>query len=413
MIFEHDCSSEIKAIFISSLILSVGCAVAALYGAEPPDPAVHWPGHKWIHFMKRLHVIMSIGCFLIEVCGSFFAIFALHRVLSGGFNNRAPSAAELLVRELEFEYVAVCSYSFGGAWLLMGPVAIRCFCMVQQGLRSDALAAAVCCLIIGGFFLVLSFFNESILAAFPYDSYDGLVLRFIELSLTRCTDGGKSGVITVLAWSLQAICVMLFGLSLVECIPFVYYRELDRQVALEHAAADERGANASAGRHLRSASAQGLESLGDEGGDDDDDSAEGSDMLAPLNGGTPPYTTPAVERRETSRAQGLGSHGRDGSYSAAPATAALWGFGTNGPVLHHGSPPSGPQSQQMPPRLQEGKPHLFASHVVTSHVPPPLSRHPSSHHHLNWADQLLITCSSPCTSSTFTCLLHRWQRPRP
>ena len=179
-----DRSRETELIFASFLVLALSCGLMALYGAEPPDPAVHWPGHKWIHFMKRLHVIMSIGCFLIEVCATFFALFALHRVLAGGFDVRAESTAALLMRELEFEYVAVCSYSFAGAWLLMGPVAIRSFCMVQQGLRSDTLAAAVCCLIVGTVLLVLSFFNAH-LVAFPYHSYDGLIHRFIQLSLSR------------------------------------------------------------------------------------------------------------------------------------------------------------------------------------------------------------------------------------
>ena len=152
-ILEHDCSAEAERLFLSFLILSVGCGGLALYGIVPPDPAVHWPGHKWIHFMKRLHVIMSIGCFLMEVCASFFSLFALHRTLAGGFDMRASSTAELLVRELEFEFVAVSSYFFGGAVLLMGPVGIRCFCMVQQGLRSDFLAASVCCLIAGAVLL--------------------------------------------------------------------------------------------------------------------------------------------------------------------------------------------------------------------------------------------------------------------
>ena len=179
-----DRSRETELIFASFLVLALSCGLMALYGAEPPDPAVHWPGHKWIHFMKRLHVIMSIGCFLIEVCATFFALFALLLVLAGGFDVRAESTAALLMRELEFEYVAVCSYSFAGAWLLMGPVAIRSFCMVQQGLRSDTLAAAVCCLIVGTVLLVLSFFNAH-LVAFPYHSYDGLIHRFIQLSLSR------------------------------------------------------------------------------------------------------------------------------------------------------------------------------------------------------------------------------------
>ena len=70
-----DRSRETELIFASFLVLALSCGLMALYGAEPPDPAVHWPGHKWIHFMKRLHVIMSIGCFLIEVCATFFSLF--------------------------------------------------------------------------------------------------------------------------------------------------------------------------------------------------------------------------------------------------------------------------------------------------------------------------------------------------
>jgi hypothetical protein len=343
---EHDCSQDAKTLFISFLVLSMLSGTAAILGVVPPDPAVHWPGHKWIHFMKRLHVIMSIGCFLVEVCASSFALFALQRILSGGFDTHAKSTAALLVRELEFEYVAVCSYAFGGAWLLMGPVAIRCFCMVQQGLRSDALAAAVCCLIAGGVLLVLSFFNESILASFPYESYDMLILRFVELSLLRCRGGGKHSVITILAWSLQAVCVLLFALSLVETIPFVYYRELDRQSALEHAAADLNSSEQEirAARRLRSASAENLDEKAMDADEDDEAmgedafSREGSDMLAPLEGArrTPPMGTPTPFDRRTPAGGGGGGGGGGGMRSgssggpsppAAPAAAALWGFG--------------------------------------------------------------------------------------
>ena len=164
--------------------------------------------------MKRLHVIMSIGCFIIEVCASFFSLFAYHRVINGGFDARARSASVMLVRELEYEFVAVCSYSFAGAWLLMGPVAIRSFCMVQQGLRSDFLAASVCCLIAGAVLLILSFFNAH-LEAYPFDSYEQVLGRFIELSFERCAGGGRAAVIMVSAWTLQCVSVVLALLSLV------------------------------------------------------------------------------------------------------------------------------------------------------------------------------------------------------
>ena len=111
---DHDCSHDAKSIFAAFLVLAMLSGTAAILGVVPPDPAVHWPGHKWIHFMKRLHVIMSIGCFLVQVCASSFSLFALHRILSGGFDTHAPSTAMLIVRELEFEYVAVCSYT--SAW---------------------------------------------------------------------------------------------------------------------------------------------------------------------------------------------------------------------------------------------------------------------------------------------------------
>lgn len=138
-----DFATNTMLIFASFLVICFVGGAIAITGAEPPNPSVHWPGHSWIHFMKRLHVIMSIGCFLMNLCACFFSIFALHRTLAGGFDTRARSAAEVILRELEFEYVAVSSYFFAGAMLLMGPVGIRCFCMVQQGLRSDTLAASV------------------------------------------------------------------------------------------------------------------------------------------------------------------------------------------------------------------------------------------------------------------------------
>ena len=169
---------------------------------------------------------MSIGAFLIEVCAMFFSLFALHRVLAGGFDPRAHSTAELLVRELEFEHVAVCSYFFAGALLVMGPVAIRCFCMVQMGIRSNSLAASVCCLIVGISMLILTFFNAH-LASFPYDSIELVIYRFVELSLTRCVEGGAQSVITILAWTLQAVSVALALISIVETFPQYYYRELN------------------------------------------------------------------------------------------------------------------------------------------------------------------------------------------
>jgi hypothetical protein len=165
-----DFASQAMLLFTSFLFLSFVGATIAIGGSMPPDPSVHWPGHAWIHFMKRLHVIMSIGCFLMNLCALFFSIFALHRTLAGGFDTRGRSAVELIVRELEFEYVAVSAYFFAGTMLLMGPVGIRCFCMVQQGLRSDTLAASVMCLIVGVVLLILSFFNQH-LAHFPFVSY--------------------------------------------------------------------------------------------------------------------------------------------------------------------------------------------------------------------------------------------------
>ena len=164
------------AVFVSFLVLSITMLACSVVGAFPPNPAVHWPGHSWIHFMKRLHVILSIGCFLTELCSAFFSLFAIHRILFGGFDMRAQSPAILLVRELEFEIVGVCAYFFTGWILLMGPVAIRCFCVTQQELRSDTLAAAVCCLIVGVSLLIISFFNAH-LEAFPYASYEAVCFR--------------------------------------------------------------------------------------------------------------------------------------------------------------------------------------------------------------------------------------------
>ena len=222
----RDRSFEAEKLFASFLIGSVCVALLSVYGMKPPEPAAHWPGHSWIHFMKRLHVIMSIGCFLIEVCASAFSLFALHRVLSGGFDARAPSLATMLMRELEFEFVAVCSYFFAGGLLLMGPVAIHCFCMVQQGIRSNALAYSVCCLIVGIVSLILSFFSDH-LVAYPYRDFETLLLRFVQLSLTRFWDGGRPAYITIFAWAMQGVSVILALFSLVETFPWLYYREFD------------------------------------------------------------------------------------------------------------------------------------------------------------------------------------------
>jgi len=172
-------------------------------------------------------VIMSIGCFLIELCAFFFAVFALHRILAGGFDTHATSTVELIVRELEFEFVAVAVYFFTGTMLLMGPLGIRCFCMVQQGLRSDMLAASVMCLIVGVVMLILSFFNAH-LQHFPFKSLDELLVRFAALSFRRCADGGRPALITVLAWALQLVSLVLAILSLIETLPWYYYREFYR-----------------------------------------------------------------------------------------------------------------------------------------------------------------------------------------
>ena len=108
----------------------------------------------------------------------------------------------------------------------MGPVGIRCFCMVQQGLRSDFLAASVCCLIAGAVLLILSFFNAH-LEAYPFDSYEQVLGRFIELSFERCAGGGRAAVIMVSAWTLQCVSVVLALLSLVETFPQIYFAGLD------------------------------------------------------------------------------------------------------------------------------------------------------------------------------------------
>lgn len=221
-------SAEVERLFASFFVVSIFNAVVAAYSSQPPNPSVHWPGHSWIHFMKRMHVILSIGSFLLAFCSSSFALFAFHRVLAGGFDARAPSAAALLVRELEFEFVACCSYFFAGSMLLMGPIAIHSFCMVQQGLRSNALAASVMCLIVGCFALILSFFNAH-LEAFPYSSYEEVLGRFFELSQSRFTAGGRPAVITISAWVLQALAALLAAISLIETVPGIYYRDIAQE----------------------------------------------------------------------------------------------------------------------------------------------------------------------------------------
>jgi len=237
-----DQTSHTLLLFLSFLLLSFVGGAIAIAGAMPPDPSVHWPGHSWIHFMKRLHVIFSIGCFLMNLCACFFSVFALHRTLAGGFDMRGRSAAEVLLRELEYEYVAVSVYYFAGMMLLMGPVGIRCFCMVQQGLRSDTLAAAVMCLIVGVVLLILSFFNAHLVHT-PFASFAHLCLRFIELSLARCFGGGKPAVTLLLAWTCQCVSVVLAVCSLIETVPWLYYREL---YAEESAHADSDAAAAAA-----------------------------------------------------------------------------------------------------------------------------------------------------------------------
>ena len=114
----------------------------------------------------------------------------------------------------------------------MGPVGIRCFCMVQQGLRSDFLAASVCCLIAGAVLLILSFFNAH-LEAYPFDSYEQVLGRFIELSFERCAGGGRAAVIMVSAWTLQCVSVVLALLSLVETFPQIYFAGLDDDASVD------------------------------------------------------------------------------------------------------------------------------------------------------------------------------------
>mmetsp|Transcript_46157 Transcript_46157/g.120958 ORF Transcript_46157/g.120958 Transcript_46157/m.120958 type:complete len:251 (-) Transcript_46157:320-1072(-) len=49
----------------------------------------------------------------------------------------------------------------------------------------------------------------------------------MQLSFTRCGGGGRQAVITVVAWVLQLISVVLSLASLVETFPWYYYRELN------------------------------------------------------------------------------------------------------------------------------------------------------------------------------------------
>ena len=50
---QRELSADVERIFGSYMLFSLLIGGAALYGCVPPDPAVHWPGHAWIHFMKR------------------------------------------------------------------------------------------------------------------------------------------------------------------------------------------------------------------------------------------------------------------------------------------------------------------------------------------------------------------------
>ena len=91
---DHDCSHDAKSIFAAFLVLAMLSGTAAILGVVPPDPAVHWPGHKWIHFMKRLHVIMSIGCFLVQVCASSFSLHCIESSLEASHARLADSHAD-------------------------------------------------------------------------------------------------------------------------------------------------------------------------------------------------------------------------------------------------------------------------------------------------------------------------------
>ena len=161
-------------------------------------------------------------------------------------------------------------------------------------------------------------------------------------------------MLTVVAWALQVVSVVLSFASLVETFPWNFYRELDRQSALAHAAPTRRT------RPPTTTSAP-----------------------SPINGrATTSRTRARMCRSATSRPSaraglpsGSGARAPRAPTGTAPAAAQLWGFGTPAQI---GSGASGSLHSQRPTPGLHARAQLRTSPVADDDAGPPLLLSPSS-----------------------------------
>jgi len=125
--------------------------------------------------LRRFYLVLMLFSFTEEMSCVFISTVAMMMLQSGNVQPFAASLVEMLVRELEYEYVSVRHHFITGVLSLMAAQALR----VRQALRfQPALARAAMFGILSSAFSLLTFSNAR---AITYGGYMGMAQRFIVL----------------------------------------------------------------------------------------------------------------------------------------------------------------------------------------------------------------------------------------
>ena len=126
--------------------------------------------------LKLAYVVLTALAFALHVAAVFCCTILSWRLRGADFDPVAESAAALLIRYFEYEYVAVGSFFFGGIFSFFLANTIRSF--ITFGNKREAhICSVINCLT--SFFL-LNFFDRAVVY---YDSFGQYLVRFFQLSL--------------------------------------------------------------------------------------------------------------------------------------------------------------------------------------------------------------------------------------
>lgn len=150
--------------------------------------------------LKLAYVTLTSLSFALHVCTVFCSSILSWRLMGGGFNGVAESAAALLVKYFELEYLAVGSFFFAGIICFFMANTVRAY--IEYGNSKEAVA----CSAIDGvstFFLV-NFFD---FAMVYYDSFAHFLGRFLFLLVRDVLSLSKLTIRSVLYF----VCTMGFA----------------------------------------------------------------------------------------------------------------------------------------------------------------------------------------------------------